>query len=178
MSVAGSFAAAITVGTIGAAFGSVTAALVQIFTHRRETRAAHRAARLEFAQPPPSRYSESWLWAVLAAGMACTLGSVLMVSSSARISASAYSSIVMYGGPRLWGSAFIAAAIFTWVCAWKCRRLLDRALLLQSLPFAGIALLFAVAAVRYSDANLTAAPVYAWIMILHACLADYARRQY
>lgn len=179
-SIASSFAAAITIGTIGAAFGSVTAALVQIYTHRRETRAAHRAARLEldFTHTPHCIYAESRLWAALAAGMAFTLGLVLMTGGTQRISASAYSGIASHGGPDLWGGVFIGCAVFTWLCAWRFRRWLDWALIVQALPFAGISVMFGIAAVRFPDANITAAPIYAWIMIMHACLADYARRQY
>lgn len=178
MNVGAYFSTAIIIGCIGAAFGSLSASLIQIYTHRRETLAAHRAAQLEFAEFPHSLYSEAKFWAALAAGMTFTLGLVLITGGDARTSAHAYSGIAATGGPVLWGSSFLSVAAFTWLCAWRHTRLLKWALLVQALPFAGIAMVFAIAAVQYPDANLTAAPIYGWIMIMHACLADYARRQY
>lgn len=178
MSVSLDFPTVLAIGCIGAAFGSITAELFQIYRHRREAGDVRRREKDKFAPTPGCRYTESRFWAVLAAGMAFTLGMVLIVGGDRRTSASAYSGLVAHGGPNIWGAAFITVAVITWLCAWRFKRWLDWVLLLQALPFAGIALTFAVAAVRFPDANLTAAPIYAWIMIMHACLADYARKQY
>ena len=178
MNIGSHLAAVLSIGTIGAAFGSLSAALVQVVGHAMETAAVHRAARRKFHEPPHSRYACARFWAALAAGMAYTLGLVLVLGGDARVSASAYSGIGAYGGHVVWGAVFMGVAVFTWVCAWRWHRFLGAALIVQALPFAGIAVMFALAAVEYPDANLTAAPIYGWIMVLHACLADYARRQY
>jgi hypothetical protein len=102
----------------------------------------------------------------------------LILSGPLRTSAHAYAVIASYGGHLVWGAIFVAAGLFTGLCAWKIRRWLRWALLLQAAPYGAIALSFAFAAVRYPDANLTAAPIYAWIMILHAFLSDHSRKEY
>jgi hypothetical protein len=176
---AANIAAAVAVGTVGAAFGSVAFALVDVYYHRRD----HPKAALRPRVDPPrdglcAIYDQVRFWAALAAAMSAVLGVVLIAGGDARVSASAYSAMRSYGGPELWGAAFVTAAAVTWLCAWRYKHLLGWAVLLQALPFAGIAAMFTIAAVQYPDANITAAPIYACIMVMHACLADYCRREY
>lgn len=172
-------AAAVAVGSVGAAFGSISAALVDLYRHRcdrpripRPPHVGERSGRLY------AIYDQVKFWAALAAGMAFTLGVVLFTGGPRRVSGSAYHGILTYGGPMLWGAAFIACSIITWACVWRFNQMLGWAMLLQALPFAGIATMFAISAIQYPDANITAAPIYSWIMIMHACLADYCRREY
>lgn len=125
----------------------------------------------------PTVYQDVRFWAGLAAAMTANVGLVLFFGSPRRISSNAYALIAHYGGHFVWGLAFIVTALVTTLCAWQFVRLVRWALLIQALPYAAIATSFAIAAVQYPDANLTAAPVYCWITIMHACLSDYARRE-
>lgn len=136
------------------------------------------AAELRIIAKPRSLYHRVRFWAALAAAMTFNLGLVLMVGGPGRVGASAYWGIATYGGPIVWGAAFVAASAITGLCIWRWHRALRWALLLQALPYAAISASFAVAAVKYPDANLTATPIYGWICVFHAALSDYARKEF
>lgn len=122
-------------------------------------------------------YQRVRFWALMMAGMAFTIGLVLLIGGQRRISASAYF-LVADIGHNVWGWTFIACAMFTVACAWKVHRCLRWALLAESVPFVGLAASFAIASWRYPEANLTAAPVYLWISVAHGFLSDFARREF
>lgn len=126
----------------------------------------------------PSVYYTVRFWSALAAAMTFSVGFGLFVGSERRVSANAYLVIASYGGHFVWGTVFMIIGGITGLCVWQFTRWLRWALLLQALPYAAIAVSFAAAAVKYPDANLTAAPVYSWVMIMHAALSDYARREF
>lgn len=125
----------------------------------------------------PPLYFRVRFWACAAAAMTFNLGVVLLLGGPVRVAASAYRIIYDYGGPFVYGSAFVGTAIITALCAWKAKRFLSLALLMQAVPYAAFSISFAMAAFRYSDANLTAAPIYAWIAIMHAVLSTVARKE-
>lgn len=125
----------------------------------------------------PPLYFQVRFWSCAAAGMTLNLGLVLLVGGPGRITATAYRLIHDYGGAVGYGLAFVGTAAATMLCAWKARRLLSWALLAQALPYAAFAISFAVAAFRFSDANLTAAPIYGWICVMHAVLSKVARKE-
>jgi hypothetical protein len=125
----------------------------------------------------PSVYHKVRFWSALAAAMTFSVGLGLFAGSERRVSANAYLVIASYGGHFVWGAVFMIIAAVTGLCVWQFTRWLRWALLLQALPYAAIAISFAAAAVKYPDANLTAAPVYTWVTIMHAALSDYARRE-
>lgn len=122
-------------------------------------------------------YRRARFWSALMAAMAVNIGLVLLIGGQSRVSASAYT-LVAAIGPGVWGSAFIACGLLVAVCAWKCHRKLKWALMIEAIPYVGLALSFVLAALRYPDANLTAAPVYTWIAVCHGFLADFARREF
>lgn len=126
----------------------------------------------------PSLYTKVRFWAALAAAMTYCLGGVLFLGGPKRVSSSAYWVISHFGGHDLWGIMFMTGASFTALCCWKFHRALRWALLLQAVMFSFIAISFAIAAIRYEDANLTAAPIYGWIMVMHVFLSDFARKEF
>lgn len=128
--------------------------------------------------PIRSLYHRPQFWAALLATMTFFLGSALLIGGPRRISVNAWWVVNTYGGHVVWGSAFVAGSLFTALCAWKFRRILNVALLMQGLLYSFIAVSFLLGAARYLDANLTAGPVYAWIVVLHVLLADFARREF
>ena len=125
-----------------------------------------------------SVYHNVRFWSALAAGMTVSVGLGLFLGTDQRISTNAYWMIATYGGHLVWGFVFIVAAAVTGLCVWQYPHWLRFALLTQAIPYAAISLSFAAASIKYPDANLTAAPVYAWVMIMHAALSDYARREF
>lgn len=125
----------------------------------------------------PPLYFQVRFWSCAAAAMTANLGLALLLGGSGRVGATAYRIIYDYGGPIVYGSAFMCTAIVTVLCAWKVRRALSWALLAQALPYAAFSASFAVAAFRFDDANLTAAPIYGWITVMHAVLSKVARKE-
>lgn len=125
-----------------------------------------------------SLYYKVRFWGAMGGCMTLHLGAVLFFGAKARTSAVAYTIIADYGGGRVWGGAFIAGATFTLLCAWKLHSILRWALLVEAMVYGGIALSFLIASIRFPEANLTAAPVYAWVMIAHVFLSDVARREF
>lgn len=126
----------------------------------------------------PTVYHRVRFWASLAAGMTFNIGVALLFGPPQRVSASAYWVIATFGGHIVWGLAFVMSAILTAISAWQLHKFLRFALLIQSLPYLAISTSFAVGAIMFPDANLTGAPVYGWIMIMHAFLSDYARKEF
>lgn len=127
---------------------------------------------------PTSIYRKVKFWAALAAGMTFNLGLMLVLGGHARISSTSYSVIHDSGGSIVWGSIFMVVALFTALCIWRVPCLLQWALIMQALPYGAIAVSFGLAALKYPDANITATPIYTWIMIIHAFLSDDARKEY
>ena len=122
-------------------------------------------------------YTTVRFWTIIAALMTLSIGLVLILSPAERVSANAYWGLSTYGGADVWGSAFFATAVATLLCSWICPKFLPWAVLIQTLPYAGFALAFTLAALRFPDANLTAPPVYAWITLVHLLLFDFVRKE-
>lgn len=116
-------------------------------------------------------------WSYAAAAMTFNLGLVLILGGSDRISANAYRVIYDYGGPFVYGGAFVGTAIVTALCSWKVRQLLSWALLAQAIPYVAFSISFAIASLHFSSANLTAAPIYGWIAVMHAVLSKVAQKE-
>lgn len=125
-----------------------------------------------------SLYYKVRFWGAMGACMTAHLGLVLVFGAPRRVSAAAYTMIAEYGGGRVWGAALIAGATFTLLCVWRFHSILRWALIVEAILYGGIALSFLIASIRFPDANLTAAPVYAWVMIAHVFLSDVARREF
>ena len=101
---------------------------------------------------------------------------VFLIGGQARLQATAY--VLVYAvGHTVWGCVFIGCSILVGLALWRCPRFLRWALLIEAVPYIGLSVSFGVAVWRYPDANLTAAPVYAWLAISHVLLSDFARRE-
>jgi hypothetical protein len=125
-----------------------------------------------------SFYHRVQFWASLFSALTFSLGGALAFGGKQRVSSNAYWVVTTFGGHWVWGLAFMLASAFTFLCCWCWHRVLQASLLIQAGLFGMIALSFFIASARYLDANLTATPVYAWIMVMHVFLADYARREF
>lgn len=123
-------------------------------------------------------YQRVRFWAMIGAAMTFHIGLVLALGGERRVSAHAYEPILRYGGPDVWGSIFMAVAVFTGLGIWRWHKMLRWALIVQAIPHAMLAVSFAITASRYSDVILIASPTFAWIAIIHVFLSDYAREEF
>lgn len=123
-------------------------------------------------------YQRVRFWAALAAGMTLHIGVVLALGGPRRVSAHAYEPIAQYGGPVVWGAAFMVTGVFTVVCVGWWHRMLRWALLTQAIPYAATSVSFAVTSAEYPDVILIASPMFAWVTIMHGFLSDYARKEF
>lgn len=125
---------------------------------------------------PRRTYHKVQFWAELLAGMTVSMAVVLLVGGAERTSAPAYR-VITENGPLIWGLMFFVTGILTIVCARWCHGALRWALLGQAIPYAALGFSFAITAVQHPDSTLTAAPLYAWIVVLHAFLADFSHKE-
>lgn len=98
------------------------------------------------------------------------------LSAPSRLSGVAYTGVLATGGSMVWGTIFMLAGLGT-VAAVVRNSLfaVGASFLVSALVFLGLASTFAVSAVLYDAANLTAPVIYGWMCWLHL---DVARRMF